>query len=109
MRSEQTRREALRTLTPEQLRAVSDGRAKVTRSGRLIATAPQSSARHAYAAGVSLTENPNRGKRCAGRLAQLDPVPAARKDYRPLTVYAPLRDSLGRRIGRGRTHSNYTV
>ncbi len=89
-----------------------------------------------FAAGVFLAENPNRGKRHVGRLA-FDGI-TARDGYRipgqigtgrplaegivrqleaaqstaraPLTVKTPLRDSLGRRIGRGaNTHSAYTV
>lgn len=61
MRSPSRRIDALRTLTPEHRRAVSDGRARVTRSGRLVATAPEATA---YSAG-HLAANPNRGKRKA--------------------------------------------
>lgn len=54
------------------------------------------------AAGVLLTENPNRGKRHAAPLAYMDGfiaelATAEQRAYSPLTVTVPVRDSRGRK------------
>jgi hypothetical protein len=66
------------------------------------------------AAGVLLTDNPNRGKHpapSAGKLTFMDGfvaelAEAERRAYRPLTVVTPLPDSLGRK---SRSRSRYTI
>lgn len=59
-----------------------------------------------------LRENPNNGHRRAARLdtsaAESARIDAARRDYRPLMVSTPVRDSRGRRNPRMRPTS-YTV
>ena len=100
--------QAADSLSPELLRAVSDGRARITRGGAVVPAAPQSRSRSAYshALRLALDSNPNRGLRHAARIR---PAANTEQPYRPLTVATPLRDALGRRKGRGQTHSSYTV
>lgn len=70
-------------------------------------------ARNAVAAGISLSENPNRGKRNAASLAYMqgfvaELARAESRAYSPLTVVTPARDSRGRRNTR-MTPSSYTI
>lgn len=63
------------------------------------------------ALGIALATNPNRGAKSAARLdvtgeREARTIHEAHRDYRPLTVTTPLRDSLGRR---SRSRSSYTV
>jgi hypothetical protein len=68
------------------------------------------------AAGIALTENPNRGKRHAPNLAYMsgfiaDLADAERRAYAPLTVSTEVRtDRAGRRLPESRrSRSQYTV
>lgn len=65
-----------------------------------------------FAAGVSLTENPNRGKHHAARMTDaflVELARAERKSYRPLTVSTPLMDKNGHPRAKQMGHSSYTV
>lgn len=109
------------TLPAAVLADIRNGRARLTRSGRVVYP---DTYRAPFAAGISLTENPNRGKRHTGRLPGMTStdmrtltdkargetvalpsyVPAAG----PLTVSQPALDIRGRRNPRGQ-RSSYTV
>ncbi len=106
------RQATFRALSPEQLRAVSDGRARVTRSGRLVAIAPHWDGRESSTHG--LDANPNRGKRNAAPNGSRVAEPRTDSPYAPLTVSWPTRDSRGHRnpriagnVARGRI--GYTI